>query len=129
MPPSRAIQQRMLCGGIYISQRAFTAFLFWVGEILQDFVTPKQALINAFILCLFPSAYDAQTSLGAGLRCKCTTIFRSRQRSMNIFAKYILFSKFNISVQSLNLFKICDSQRFASCVVLHVKNRVGMRES
>ena len=35
-------------GGIVISQRAFTAFLFWVGEILQDFVTPKQALINAF---------------------------------------------------------------------------------
>ena len=37
---------------IYISQRAFTAFLLWVGEILQDFVTPKQALINAFYLCL-----------------------------------------------------------------------------
>ena len=35
-------------GGIVISQRAFTAFLLWVGEILQDFVTPKQALINAF---------------------------------------------------------------------------------
>ena len=35
-------------GGIYISQRAFTAFLFWVCEILQDFAVPKQALINAF---------------------------------------------------------------------------------
>ena len=39
-------------GGIYISQRAFTAFLLWVGEILQDFVIPKQALINAFRICL-----------------------------------------------------------------------------
>ena len=35
-------------GGIVISQRAFTAFLFWVCEILQDFRSPKQALINAF---------------------------------------------------------------------------------
>ena len=38
-------------GGIVISQRAFTAFLFWVGEILQDFKRPKQALINALIIC------------------------------------------------------------------------------
>ena len=28
--------------------RAFTAFLLWAGEILQDFRKPKQALINAF---------------------------------------------------------------------------------
>ena len=28
--------------------RAFTAFLLWAGEILQDFIVPKQALINAF---------------------------------------------------------------------------------
>ena len=28
--------------------RAFTAFLLWVSEILQDFRSPKQALINAF---------------------------------------------------------------------------------
>ena len=35
-------------GGIVISQGAFTAFLFWVCEILQDSDTPKQALINAF---------------------------------------------------------------------------------
>ena len=39
-------------GGIVISQRAFTAFLLWVCEILQDFAVPKQALINAFIICL-----------------------------------------------------------------------------
>ena len=35
-------------GGIYISQRAFTAFLFWIGRNLPDFKSPKQALINAF---------------------------------------------------------------------------------
>ena len=94
---------------------------------ISGFLITKTSANKRFLLCLFPSAYDAQTSLGAGLRCKCTTIFRSGQRSMNIFAKYVLFSKFNISVQSLNLFKICDSQRFASCVVLHIKNRVGIR--
>ena len=38
-------------GGIYISQRAFTAFLLWAGEILQDFKSPKRALINAFLIC------------------------------------------------------------------------------
>ena len=35
-------------GGIVISQRAFTAFLLWASEILQDSEMPKQALINAF---------------------------------------------------------------------------------
>ena len=40
--------QRMLCGGIVISQRAFTAFLLWIGWNFPDFDTPKQALINAF---------------------------------------------------------------------------------
>ena len=39
-------------GGIVISQRAFTAFLLWASEILQDSEMPKQALINAFIICL-----------------------------------------------------------------------------
>ena len=94
---------------------------------ISGFLITKTSANKRFLLCLFPSAYDAQTSLGAGLRCKCTTIFRSGQRSMNIFAKYVLFSELNISVQSLNLFKICDSQRFASCVVMHIKNRVGIR--
>ena len=94
---------------------------------ISGFLITKTSANKRFLLCLFPSAYDAQTSLGAGLRCKCTTIFRSGQRSMNIFAKYVLFSELNISVQSLNIFKICDSQRFASCVVMHIKNRVGIR--
>ena len=84
-------------------------------------------LAHPFHEVTFHERSELLLSLGAGLRCKCTTIFRSRQRSMNIFAKYVLFSKFNISVQSLNIFKICDSQRFASCVVLHIKNRVGIR--
>ena len=58
---------------------------------------------------------------------KITTFFISGQRKLNNFEKYVLFSELNISVQSLNLFKICDSQRFASCVILHIKNRVGIR--
>ena len=33
-------------------QGAFIALLFRVCEILQDFVIPKQAPINAFLLCL-----------------------------------------------------------------------------
>ena len=45
-------------GGIVISQRAFTAFLSWVCEILQDFKRPKQALINAFIICLQSQLLD-----------------------------------------------------------------------
>ena len=61
-------------GGIVISQRAFTAFLFWVCEILQDFAVPKQALrtphylklrgprSKRFLLCLLPFAADVQTS-------------------------------------------------------------------
>ena len=35
MPPNRAVHAWTLCGGIYISQRAFTAFLFWANEIYQ----------------------------------------------------------------------------------------------
>ena len=31
-------------------------------ETLQDFNAPKQAPINAFLLCLLPSAADVQTS-------------------------------------------------------------------
>ena len=58
-------------GGIVISQRAFTAFLLWASEILQDSEMPKQALINAFIMSA-PLADDVQTSLGAGSRCKGT---------------------------------------------------------
>ena len=43
-------------GGIVISQRAFTAFLLWASEILQDSEMPKQALINAFIMSAKPIA-------------------------------------------------------------------------
>ena len=49
--PSR----RMLCGGIIISQRAFTAFLFRIGWNFPDFTMPKQALINAFYYVYYPS--------------------------------------------------------------------------
>ena len=42
-----------LQGGIVTSQRAFTAFLFWVGEILQDFKRPKQALRTPHCLKLW----------------------------------------------------------------------------
>jgi len=34
--------------GYTYPKRAFTAILLWAGEILQDFESPKQALINAF---------------------------------------------------------------------------------
>ena len=117
----------MICGqDIHIPKGVYCLLaLGWWN--FAGFRYTKTSANKRFLLCLFPSAYDAQTSLGAGLRCKCTTIFRSGQRSMNIFAKYVLFSELNISVQSLNLFKICDSQQFASCVVLHIKNRVGIR--
>ena len=36
-------------------QGAFTAFLFRVCEILQDFEPPKQAPINAFYYVCYPS--------------------------------------------------------------------------
>jgi hypothetical protein len=48
MPPNRAVHDGTLCGGIVISQRAFTPFLFRIGWNFPDFTMPKQALINAF---------------------------------------------------------------------------------
>ena len=53
MPPNKAVHTWTLCGGIYISQRAFTALLFWAGEILQDFIVPKQALRTPHCLKLW----------------------------------------------------------------------------
>ena len=63
-------------GGIYISQRAFTAFLLWVCEILQDFWWPKQALINAFIICP-PILRRGATAIESSDLCVCkgTTFF------------------------------------------------------
>ena len=48
MPPNRAVHAWTLCGGIYISQGRLLLSCFGFVKCLQDFRSPKQALINAF---------------------------------------------------------------------------------
>ena len=48
MPPNRAIHEWTLCGGIYISQRAFTAFLFRIGLKFTRFRTTKTSANKRF---------------------------------------------------------------------------------
>ena len=73
MPPNRAVHTWTLCGGIYISQRAFTAFLLWIGWNFPGFKSPKQALRTPHCLKLW------------GPRSKRFLIcLRSREQQFNI---------------------------------------------
>jgi hypothetical protein len=49
MPPNRAVHAWTLCGGIVISQRAFTAFLFWVAKI-SGFQKAKTSANKRFLI-------------------------------------------------------------------------------
>ena len=48
MPPNRAIHEWTLCGGIVISQRAFTAFLFRIGLKFTRFLFAKTSANKRF---------------------------------------------------------------------------------
>ena len=52
MPPNRAVHAWTLCGGIVISQRAFTAFLFWAIMKFTRFRDTKTSANKRFLLCL-----------------------------------------------------------------------------
>ena len=64
--------------GYTYPKRAFTAILLWAGEILQDFESPKQALINAFnhYVCF---SHLLDIALGAELRSKDSVYLRKKQ--------------------------------------------------
>ena len=50
----------------------------------------NRASINAFLICLLPSADDVQTSLGAGSRCKGSELFWIEQENSDFFANFSL---------------------------------------
>ena len=62
--------------------RAFTAFLLWAGEILQDFRKPKQALINAF--------YNMSAKSIRLCGCKGSELFWIEQDFCNLIVKIIV---------------------------------------
>ena len=74
-PPNRAIHTWTLCGGIYISQRAFTAFLFWIGWNFAGFLLAKTSANKRFYNMSATLRWWCTDIPGAGSRCKYTTFF------------------------------------------------------
>ena len=104
-------------GGIVISQRAFTAFLFWIGRNLPDFKSPKQALINAF--------YNMSAKPIARL-CDC------KGTEKNVYVQ----EKFTFFCHRLHFFSVASRIKvpskllhfFHSCKYIHKKIAIHVRK-
>ena len=104
-------------GGIVISQRAFTAFLLWASEILQDSESPKQALINAF--------YNMSAKPIARL-CDC------KGTEKNVYVQ----EKFTFFCHRLHFFSVASRIKvpskvlyfFHSCKYIHKKIAIHVRK-